>query len=81
MITAHDALNITIEAAAAMVEHDAMDIEKAIREAAERGLSHCNYYHAISKQTQEYMSKMGYNVRDYSSQKDGILFRIQWDGR
>lgn len=81
MIKASDALDITVEKAAELIERDITDIEAAVYTAANKGSAHCIYYRLMSRQTQDYLRQLGYTVKDYSNQKDGPIYRIQWDGR
>lgn len=81
MIKASDALDITVEKAAELIERDITDIEAAVYTAANKGSAHCIYYRLMSRQTQDYLRQLGYTVKDYSNQKDGTVYRIQWDGR
>lgn len=81
MIKASDALDITVEKAAELIERDITDIEAAVYTAANKGSAHCIYYKLMSRQTQDYLRQLGYTVKDYSNQKDEPVYRIQWDGR
>ena len=81
MIKASDALDITVEKAAELIERDITDIEAAVYTAANKGSAYCIYYRPMSRQTQDYLRQLGYTVKDYSNQKDGPVYRIQWDGR
>lgn len=81
MIRASEALEITVEKAADLVEKDIAEVEKAVYAAANQGAAYCIYNETLSRQTQSYLKQLGYSVRDYSDQKDGPTYRIQWDGR
>lgn len=55
MIKASDALDITVEKAAELIERDITDIEAAVYTAANKGSAHCIYYRLMSRQTQDYL--------------------------
>jgi hypothetical protein len=81
MIKASEALEITVEKAADLIEKDIVEVEKAVYRAANKGSAYCIYSDELSRQTQDFLKQLGYSVRDYSNQKDGPTYRIQWDGR
>lgn len=81
MIRASEALEITVEKAAELIEKDIVEVEKAVYSAANKGAAYCIYNETLTRQTQDFLKQLGYSVRDYSNQKDGPTYRIQWDGR
>lgn len=61
-----------------ILDKDLEEISKKIDEAIELGYFSISYYNNISNEVQNKLKNLGYNIIDYSSQKDGSYYLINW---
>jgi len=54
------------------------DVEKCIREAAQKGCMQCVYGYFLDPDTLEQLFAAGYKVTNCSSHSDGPFYEIQW---
>jgi hypothetical protein len=54
------------------------DVEKHINNAIKSGEYSTYYYDYIPEEAIKKLKKLGYSIEDYSSQKDGYTYRIEW---
>lgn len=58
-----------------------LEIEKSINDAIEKGKTSCWFYKRLNQQVAAKLHELGYRIKDYSCQRDGIMFEIIWRAR
>lgn len=61
------------------IDLDLTSIFETIREHAQKGEFNCYYYERISQYKIKKLNELGFEVNDYSSQEDGICYKISWE--
>lgn len=78
MISAKEAREISCSVSGSNVEIQLGSVEKKIKKAASEGLITCWHYEYLCQGAIELLSNVGYSVTNYSNQRDGNVYLIEW---
>ena len=79
MRTAEESRKLSEENLKKILDKDLEEISKKIDSAIRDGSFCISYYDNISKEAQNRLIELGYNITDYSSQREGICYSISWE--